>query len=577
MSRDFLEEELRKFLDNIAISCSGVVRCGERIKGSGDADVSCGHPLELGPSAILTHLLQHLRDDISDPRVTILHSASVVPKDCMWLFHDQVQSELDMKIQTHEQCLLFANGMKKLSADVQDIKRQYKSSMAESFAEFDIRLQKLEQALNTECIFVEQEHTKEFQALTHEWPKIRTETVLSSGFRGPKISGLSVPNEFASTKSRSICRKPNEEQWRNLRKLRSDCQILHSKILNVISKRGCTIHMLKQRAVFQRLRVECRSASGFLNAGILTFKDILQKKVPSKLKEVLAFISLSFIMSETLQSKGHATNSATFFQGLPQWRRAISAEREREAFDELIFIIWPEATATSYTACTPSNTSEYGPANSFMPALDGSRGSLEHPRAGFANELFPKLGVAMSETPTLDGSQLFWGTEWPAWEDRQGAPIHHHDSGENLAARSNMLEFFQRPVEDILSYTNSAEEFHWADFLDLSDQALFDDAFLTSTFPLQQNGPKLSTGHNPDKSHTSEYNPSHPDPLTTNREFIPRPKTGSGGEKLEIPILSTPYAAELLVFIRETVIFQIAIIYLQRKVLPAFRPFTCAN
>ena len=131
-----------------------------------------------------------------------------------------------------------------------------------------------------------------------------------------------------------------ERQWNILRLLRTEFNSLHRRFrrLTARSKFG-----------LKKLRKHCISPAELLNTGILTSKDILLGNTPASLKEVFSFITLSYAMAAVRETRGSVSFSPTA-SDFSIWRHSISKESERETFDELVSVMWPDVEAQLHNA-----------------------------------------------------------------------------------------------------------------------------------------------------------------------------------------------------------------------------------
>jgi hypothetical protein len=189
-------------------------------------------------------------------------------------------------------------------------------------------------------------------------------------------------------------------------------------------------------------------------------RDILRGQVPLTLKEVLAFVCLSYIMSEVLQSKGKMARQVDFFHGFPKWRQAIQDQSEREAFDEVISLIWTEASIPSslaphqQDAVNMNNLAEFPWLNP-VDFYDSSMAQTsQYP------EVEMKAGI---DYPLLDYTNNGQILGFPLLADPPGGSFGRSPPPENW------LQYFQEPVESLLRQTQASEDIRWSDFLNLPD------------------------------------------------------------------------------------------------------------
>lgn len=121
-------------------------------------------------------------------------------------------------------------------------------------------------------------------------------------------------------------------QWIALRLLRKEFNSLHRQFLRLPAR---------NRSHLKKFRNRCNGPAELLNTGILTSKDILLGSTPVSLKEVFSFIMLSYAMAATRNPDRSVLFSPTRLE-FSIWRQSISNEAERETFDELVSLMWPE-------------------------------------------------------------------------------------------------------------------------------------------------------------------------------------------------------------------------------------------
>ena len=128
--------------------------------------------------------------------------------------------------------------------------------------------------------------------------------------------------------------RPSWEQLRVLRTLRAKFIVHHRQFLQRTAS-SCSDRV-------QELRKRCRRYTDLLDTGLLTFKAIINNESPSSLKEIFAFISLSYAMVGTMQAEGKPVSFCLNELEMQSWRRSLQTTKDRITFDELVPLLWPE-------------------------------------------------------------------------------------------------------------------------------------------------------------------------------------------------------------------------------------------
>ena len=156
-----------------------------------------------------------------------------------------------------------------------------------------------------------------------------------------RISGSTHPRlkypseiESSSTAHSLEIEKPSWEQLRVLRTLRAKFIVNHRQFLQRTAN-SCSDEL-------QELRRSCRRYAALLDTGLLTFNAIMNDESPSSLKEIFAFISLSYAMAGTMQAKGKLVNFCVSRSEMQRWRRSLLNQKDLDTFDELVTLLWPE-------------------------------------------------------------------------------------------------------------------------------------------------------------------------------------------------------------------------------------------
>jgi hypothetical protein len=138
----------------------------------------------------------------------------------------------------------------------------------------------------------------------------------------------------ASAQFSDPCAQPMATQWAAIRNLREEMEHHHRRFESLLCvSRDPTLRQLQES--FQNSRA-------IRKTGVLILRDMLDGFCPSKLKDIFAFASLSYAVSQLLFKEGRI-EKFQILEGLRAWRDAISDRVEREAFNKLARDLWPEA------------------------------------------------------------------------------------------------------------------------------------------------------------------------------------------------------------------------------------------
>jgi hypothetical protein len=155
-----------------------------------------------------------------------------------------------------------------------------------------------------------------------------------------RISDLTYPRlKYPSeTKGLSIAhsleKKPSWEQLQVLRTLRAKFIVHHRRFLQRTAS-SCSDGL-------QEFRRSCRRYADLLDTGLLTFKAIMNSESPLSVKEIFAFISLSYAMVGAMQAKGKPVNFCLDKDEMQRWRGSFLTRKDLDTFDELVPLLWPE-------------------------------------------------------------------------------------------------------------------------------------------------------------------------------------------------------------------------------------------
>ncbi|RYP51043.1 hypothetical protein DL768_003543 [Monosporascus sp. mg162] len=129
-------------------------------------------------------------------------------------------------------------------------------------------------------------------------------------------------------------RQPMAAQWAAIRSLREESEYHHRRFM--------TMPSLSDDPILAQLRKDFTDAKRIRKTGIIIFRDVLLDYRPTKLREIFAFASLSYAVSQVLFKTGRI-DKFQILSGVRTWRDSISDDREKEAFNKLAHELWPEA------------------------------------------------------------------------------------------------------------------------------------------------------------------------------------------------------------------------------------------
>jgi hypothetical protein len=282
---------------------------------------------------------------------------------------------------------------------------------------------------------------------------------------------------FSPDKSDQL--SPRDKQWANLRSLKFSSSMFHSQILSLTGRKGRQKFGFRQRVVLRRLRQQIKSSSDFLVTGILTFRRVLQGLVPSTLEEVLAFVSLSHVISEELWFKGRMTEPLNFHAGFPGWMRAIRSKAEQAAFQELAACLWPGSalafesggkraesvlSTVVHSGIIQSDIPILSEKATECPATDTFEMSDVLREVNFSEIFeFPQSLTAL-EIPCLGAVE----SGLPAWNDVPPDMLHHSSTlSSYMDTTMDTLPAFEDTVQQLLGQSHASDNFHFSDFVDI--------------------------------------------------------------------------------------------------------------
>jgi hypothetical protein len=68
----------------------------------------------------------------------------------------------------------------------------------------------------------------------------------------------------------------------------------------------------------------------------------MNNNTPSTLKEIIAFTNIAYVIVETMQLKGKLVKFNLHYSEMRIWRRVLESERDRQIFDKLGQLLWPD-------------------------------------------------------------------------------------------------------------------------------------------------------------------------------------------------------------------------------------------
>ncbi|KAL8881749.1 MAG: hypothetical protein Q9198_001109 [Flavoplaca austrocitrina] len=122
-------------------------------------------------------------------------------------------------------------------------------------------------------------------------------------------------------------------QWAALRELRTKFASRNQHLMDLISRSN-------QPALKYSLP-DYENLTDMLDTGILTFDGILLGSSPRSLKEVVAFLNLSYSAAIVMRRRGMPTSFSPSAQDFGLWRTAVP-EPHRPQFDMLVQLMHPE-------------------------------------------------------------------------------------------------------------------------------------------------------------------------------------------------------------------------------------------
>lgn len=172
-------------------------------------------------------------------------------------------------------------------------------------------------------------------------------------------------------------------QWKVLRLLRTEFNSRHRRFLCLAAQSELGL---------MKLRKACRGSAKLLTTGILTSKDILQGHSPVSLERVFSLLLLSYAMA-AVRDPGRSDSISPLRSDFSVWRQSLSKEAERQTFDILVSVMWPDVSSQLNDRMVPSEEKEAS--DRIHDTLEDSPGlsDLGH---------FPVISPEMVQTSMLD-------------------------------------------------------------------------------------------------------------------------------------------------------------------------------
>lgn len=583
--RNYTTQKFVSFLMDSTLSPSRKLRCPKSpewplnwIRLPGCPETRC-KDITFSSSEILNHFLAHLEWQSLSHRFTFmfcprprLEDYRPWLEDCSYLLQDpEVKTQLACLEQRWRIYQSIFESMEKLQGEVKCLQRECRgqSQIELSLCHIEGEFERLKERVDRELQNEQQANMpgrrtmQEFRRLERTWQIKRPEIEANLKLAKAKRVKATV-QRILGTPEACSSKRPKDEQWDSLRSLRSAWNDIHRHILSISSKGSRDSHQFKQKAAIRRLRQQCKNSSSFFHTGILTLRDILRGQVPLTLKEVLAFVCLSYIMSEVLQSKGKMARPADFFHGFPKWRQAIRDQSEREAFDEVISLIWTEVSIPSslaphqQDAVNMNNFAEFP----WLNLADFHDSSMAQTSQHSEAEM--KAGIDYPLPDFTNNGQILG---FPPLVDPPGGSFGRSPPPESW------LQYFQEPVKNLLQQTQASEEFRLSDFLNLPDPGSPVGHDLTSLMATESApDPTASIMNVSGNMETTEK-------ITEVHEMVEateeRPSIADAQEALlAAPNQYSPSTFALLMTLCATTIFQVALVFLKCKKPPLFISFS---
>lgn len=143
-------------------------------------------------------------------------------------------------------------------------------------------------------------------------------------------------------------------QWNVLRLLRTQFNLRHRQFLFLAAQ---------SKSGLKKFRKQCRVSAELLNTGILTSKDILRgfSRVSLKrkfsLKRVFSLLLLSYAMA-AVRDPGRLDSFSPPLSDFSVWRQSLLTETDRQKFDKLVSVMWPEVSSRINDRIVPSEEKE---------------------------------------------------------------------------------------------------------------------------------------------------------------------------------------------------------------------------
>ncbi|KAK7451367.1 hypothetical protein Landi51_04738 [Colletotrichum acutatum] len=155
-----------------------------------------------------------------------------------------------------------------------------------------------------------------------------TETNLQSDIAYPNVEELEADCSGDGKRMNEIKRA-----WSSLRALRKGLKHQHDQLRSIALEE-------KSSTRIQELISGYTSPKRMGEIGILAYRDVLDFVLPDTLPEVVAFTSVSYVISNLLLQRGRIAKTDVLC-GLQRWGDCISDESDRSAFARLASKMWP--------------------------------------------------------------------------------------------------------------------------------------------------------------------------------------------------------------------------------------------
>lgn len=360
---------------------------------------------------------------------------------------------------------------------------------------------------------------------------------------------------MAIKETSTIAKKvPQKSQWGTLQELHLSSRVLYMKFLRLT-----TNHNSKGIKMLSRMY---GSAKGMLDAGMTTFRDVLDGQEPQSLKGIFAFTCLSYVMSKLLQKHGRMEGSRVLAD-TDQWRLAIKKDKDRLVYDQAVKILWPEIDFLK-------EHSKGKDANQTPPPTESPLGNMAPPDLTFNAPTRPlyvpssMLAFGMTTASDFNFLERTRAADYPNIENSMQSVLQDPDSrlGSDNQSRDHGLHDH---LMGLFQETSTHDNFMFADFLNFGNPPWEINIDLAS----EKLPPDITPMIHPPDRPSQMFPPNEPvatldlkkpgnsSPLTAMSEVLPlSPKANQ-----------TPTVPPLLRSLIETVMFQVAVAFMKCMVL----------